>query len=158
MVTFDLEGIAAFEIECRNAVDVLVDGLRVGVAMGVSEGAAHARRIHRWKNRTGNAERATQGRVTSSDATGAEGEMVCDVPYASFLEEGTPPHFIIGNDSPDQNLHFYWVERGISFNGPIVHHPGTKPSPFMGPAYIKCEAVIVREHEKSIRKCQASFK
>jgi len=47
-------------------------------------------------------------------------------PYAVFVELGTRPHIIrVKNASVLAD-----VEEG-KFFGPIVHHPGTKPNPFM---------------------------
>jgi hypothetical protein len=43
-----------------------------------------------------------------------------------------------------------WTEGGRVFFASVVHHPGGKPYPFMGPAVQKAERVIEREVDIAI--------
>lgn len=66
--------------------------------------------------------------------------------HAMFQEEGTRPHWMIGNPY----FHFYWEEQGRMwipglFGEPdIIGHPGNKPQPFLRPAY---EAIMAKAME-----------
>ena len=120
------------------------DGIRAGVQKGVDEGAADARAHHRYTDRTGNLTSKTTGRVITSTHGGAEGEIVADAPYASFVEEGTKAHVIL----PRRGQWLAWERpQGDWHFARRVNHPGSKSYPFMGLAYLKCEAVILREIE-----------
>lgn len=56
--------------------------------------------------------------------------------YASFVEKGTDPHDIPKPARPPgKPLSFWWEKMGVQFVGYGVHHPGTKPIPFMAPAF-----------------------
>lgn len=50
-----------------------------------------------------------------------------------------------------------WVGEQGRVYARIVHHPGTKAMPFLGPAYFKLERVIVREVEASAPRAQAAI-
>ncbi len=133
------------------ALGQVSDGIRTGVQKGVDEGAAEARTRHRYTDRTGNLTSKTSGRIITSTRGGAEGEIVADAPYASFVEEGTRAHVIVPRrgqwlawERPQGNWHF----------ARQVNHPGSKPYPFMGIAYLKCEAVIVREIEVGVARAE----
>lgn len=53
-------------------------------------------------------------------------EIVVAVPYAGYVTHGTRPHIIRSTGPwPLRNR-----ETGQVF-GPVVHHPGTKPNPYM---------------------------
>lgn len=61
------------------------------------------------------------------DVSGLSFEAGPTVFYGGYIEEGTAPHLI-----PNA---FGW--------GITVHHPGTAPAPFMGPAFDRVEPVAV---------------
>ena len=96
----------------------------------------------------------------------AEGVIEATRPYASFVEEGTAPHEIRpkegeGFEGPLQKgqsrrkkddigthrVALRWVDGGTTHFAKVVHHPGTPSLPFIGPAVLKAERVIVREVE-----------
>lgn len=54
------------------------------------------------------------------------GEVYSLVPYAAAVETGTRPHLITTN-----KLHGLANKRTGQFFGRTVHHPGTRPNPFM---------------------------
>ncbi len=67
-----------------------------------------------------------------------EGRVVAGAPYARFVNDGTPPHVIRGKRGGV--LHFQ--VQGYEFFRRVVHHPGTKPRPFMGEAADEGEMVL----------------
>lgn len=157
------------ERDWARSCNVLSDGVRRGVAMGVAEGAAEARSSHAYKDRTGALTKSIQGRVEVSAPGAAEGVIEALEPYASFVEEGTQPHEIrpkagegsVGplrrgqsrrtkTDIGTHRVALRWTEGGQVFFARVVHHPGGKPYPFMGPAVQKAERVIEREVDIAI--------
>lgn len=156
--------------EVRRAVAeaerAISDGMRRGVAMAVSEGAEEARQhIH---SVTGELAEKTTGRVEVSTPGGASGVIESKARHASFVEEGTAAHEIrpklggdfIGPERPGQGRRargrslLRWESGGDVHFARVVHHPGTGPHPFMGPAHQKAERVLVRETELGVAKAQ----
>ena len=50
------------------------------------------------------------------------------MPYRWFVQRGTPPHTIEAKGSA---LYFYWDKVGSYVFFKRVHHPGTKPNPYV---------------------------
>ena len=149
----------------NEASAALLRGVRMGVALGVKEGAEEARSVHRWKNKTGVTEQGIQG-VHTPSADGAEGLLESIAEHSSFLEEGTRPHEIRPKEGEgfrgplaqgqsrrkkgDIGTHrvaLRWESDGEIHFAKVVHHPGTQASPYMGPAVLKFERVVEREVE-----------
>lgn len=147
------------------AQSVILDGVGPAVRTACVEGAAEAIRVHTYKDRTGTLTRSITGELTFASRGKAEGEIVAATPYAKYVEEGTRPHDIWpkagygerGPLKPGQGrrkltdvgthrvmLRWYDDAGGVHF-ARMVHHPGSKPYPFMGPAYLKAERVLERE-------------
>ncbi len=175
---------AGFRITCEIDTDelerdwaascrVLSDGVRRGVAMGVTEGAAQARSDHPYKDHTGTLTKSIRGYVEASAPGAAEGVIEATAPYASFVEEGTAAHEIrpkegyraMGplrrgqsrrklNDVGTHRIALRWTSNGQVFFARVVHHPGGKPYPFMGPAVLKAERVIEREVDVAIAEVE----
>lgn len=70
----------------------------------------------------------------------AEGKVEATVPYAVFVHEGTRPHVIRARNA--KALHFQMHGRDVFCKS--VHHPGTKPNPFMMRAATKVVASRLR--------------
>lgn len=68
---------------------------------------------------------------TDVDPDGLGGEVGPTVDYGDDVEHGTQPHVIRPRDAGA--LRFV-AGGGVVFAGE-VHHPGTAPQPFMGPAF-----------------------
>lgn len=158
--TFDM---AEFHKHVAQAQKILQDACITAVRAACTEGAQEAKRVHSYKDRTGKLSKSIRGGLTRVDSFGAEGAIVASAKYASFVENGTKPHEIrpkfsgIGAPRPGQSrrgpkdigthriaLRWYGADGGVHF-ARIVHHPGTRPYPFMGPAYLKAERVMERE-------------
>lgn len=175
MLTVSLEGIEDLERDWSDAQRELSEGLRRGVRMGVDEGATEARTRHNFKSRTGEADRHTRGRMLGETHGAAVGEIMCDVLYASFLSDGTKPHEIRpkeghgftgplqrgqsrrkSNDIGTHRVSLRWYDDPSSLSGVhfarVVRHPGTKPDPFMGLAFLKAERVVIREVDVAVER------
>jgi hypothetical protein len=145
------ENLDAFRREWHQVELALSDGVQKGVEYGVKEGIDEALSTRRWKDRTGVTVSKTRGYLEMRVPGGAVGIMECDVPHASFLDQGTAPHDIY----PRYASALRWYDEG---GNPVfaqhVHHPGTKGDGFFGRAYLKCERVIVREIELGVYRAQ----
>ena len=160
----------------RDAMRIVSAGIAKGVEAGCTEGAAEARERHRYRDRTGNLTRSISGRLLSTALGGALGEIVAAVPYASFVEEGTPPHDIwpkagektngplrrgqsrrTKEDIGTHRVALRWESGGEYHFAKMVHHPGTKPTGFMAAAYAKAEAVVIREIAVGIARAQSAL-
>lgn len=150
MLTFEIENEAEVRAAWAEALGKISDGIGRGVRLGVEEGAAEARRVHRYKDRTGKLTASTRGRMETVTRGGAVGILQATRRYASYVEGGTRPHVIV----PKKKRALRWVdEAGVHF-AKRVHHPGTQPFPFMGPALLKAERVILREVEIGVVEAQ----
>jgi HK97 gp10 family phage protein len=58
-----------------------------------------------------------------------EGGVSANKPYAIFVHEGTRPHMIYARRAPA--LRFFWPRTQRVERFKYVHHPGTKPRPFL---------------------------
>ncbi len=166
MFDIEIDGLDDLERDWKDACLTLGKGCARGVTLGVEEGAQEAKRVHRWKSRSGETEAGIHGEVETVAPLGAAGSIVSSSKTSSYLEEGTPAHEIrpmegsgfegplrLGQSRRDENdigttraaLRFQMGGRTVFAS--VVHHPGTQPSPFMGPAALKAERVIVREVE-----------
>lgn len=56
--------------------------------------------------------------------------VVCEVPYALWVHEGTVAH-VIRPRKAGGRLVFYWPKAGRVVSFPKVNHPGTKPNRFL---------------------------
>ena len=74
--------------------------------------------------------RASIGYSIDEGAEGVKATITADVEYASFVELGTSAHTIL----PRNKEALFWP--GASYPVAIVHHPGSKPYPFLKPALI----------------------
>lgn len=79
-----------------------------------------------FKNQTGNLRRSINRRVESA----ARGVISTDSKYATYVEEGTRPHVIV----PIKNKMLAFKINGKMVFARSVHHPGSRPYPFMRPA------------------------
>lgn len=146
---FYLDGIEGLERDFRRIEVELSDAARRGALAGAQAGIAQAKASHPYTDRTGKLTSTSYARLDISTPGGAMARMVWPVKYASFVENGTSPHAIFGNPL----LHFIW--KGVTVTFRAVHHPGTKPYPFAGPALQKAERVMYRELEVASFRSQA---
>lgn len=168
---------SAFERIVARTVEALEFGVRDSVRNAADAGVAEAKRSGRFKNRTGFLRSNIVARFIRSNGRSAQWEILSAAPYSTFIEKGTRPHEIwpkarYGMKGPLRNdqtrrasgrgPHEHVVGRGsvlrwVGSDGQthfaaMVHHPGTKPDPFMAPAFYRANRVILRELDAMIAK------
>ena len=132
--------LSELEGEHKRVSQGIADACLAGVLGATSAGVVEARRVAGWQDRTGAARRSIKRTIIASDAGGTTGRIEAGgatAPYAPLHETGTRPHEIRARRVPD--LVFWWEKVGALFVGKKVNHPGTRPYPFMGPAYLAAE-------------------
>jgi hypothetical protein len=152
------------------AAGALAEGITRGVERGVEAGADEARSRHPYKEGTGALTGSIRGYLERAAVRGAGGEAVgvleAGAKHASWVESGTQPHDIypkqgqgfVGplpkgqgrrnkKDIGTHRVALRWQADGQTHFASMVHHPGGKPYPFMGPAVLKAERVIEVEVE-----------
>lgn len=113
------------------------------VRMAAELAANEARVNHRYKDRTGVLTNSIgvegpQGSIAQGDLTAV---VSAGAPYASFVEDGTPPHKI----KPKFRKSLRWaVNGGFAFAGE-VDHPGTQPTHFLANAVEAIEPRLANE-------------
>lgn len=156
MFTATVEGASQLATTWGRVTSVIRTGASRGAGLGATQGAAEARSRHTFRNRTGALERSIQGRAIGWVGDTYKAEIVADARsttkgrarYASFVDQGTKAHLIVGNPF----LTFMW--KGALMHVRYVNHPGTTALPYMHFAFNKCSAVLLREVEVSIADAQ----
>jgi Bacteriophage HK97-gp10, putative tail-component len=147
-------------------------------------GADHAKRVGKFKDQTGYLRRSIRAGSAFEDGDGFSADLVSPAPYSSFVESGTGPHIIEPLDYGSAEsgwkrpVHRIGAKRGkrakvssgagrgralrFYVGGRVVfarrvRHPGTKPYPFMGPAYQAMQSYMIARIERAIPKIQARF-
>ena len=139
-VTLDLTG---FERARRDTARVIEHGLRVSVQDAVDAGVRSAKSSNAFRDRSGRLRRSIAPGTTRIRTGAVEQDFVAggrQAPYAWIVEAGSRAHQIVARRAPQ--LVFYWERMGRWFFGKTVNHPGTRPHPFMGPAFHKAERVL----------------
>lgn len=149
MFTVTVEGEEEVKAAFERAYNEIRVGAVRGVGYGVRDGANEIRTKHKFRNRTGELERSVQGVVLGWRGDSEYvGVIRASAKHAGFVEYDTPPHLIPGNPF----LAFEWKGEQVFFR--YVNHRGTKAQPFMHLGYYKCERVILREMEISLKRAQ----
>lgn len=163
--------LSAYRKAARLTIEAIHTGVRDAVINAAEEGAEHAKIVGKFKDQTGNLRRSIKADPVSSNIVGAKWMIHSNMPYAAYVEYGTKTHEIWpkashGLKGPTRNGQtrratgkgphehivgrgraLRWVNGGKTFFAAHVSHTGSKSFPFMGPAYLKAEAVIYRELE-----------
>lgn len=147
------ENLEAVKRDFRAGVGIIVnDGCRRGSSSAAVEGARYAKANHEWKNQTHELEDSIRAVTGARIPNGGEAMFEATAKHASYMEEGTPRHEIKVKHAPF--LAFWWEREGFFFEGLRVDHPGTKPMPFMGPAYLKAERFLLARIVESVPAAQ----
>jgi hypothetical protein len=141
MFSIEVDGIPELERDFRRIEVTLSDAARRAAEAGAREGVAEAKAKHAYTDRTGKLTGTATSYLEASAPGGSVAVMKWPQRYASFVENGTEPHMIVGNPT----LTFRW--KGVLVHFRYVNHPGSKAYPFAGPAMQKAERVIYRELE-----------
>ncbi len=166
--SLDISEFRSCVAETKQAIEL---AKRKAVASAAIEGAQHAKSTGAFKDRTTNLRTGITARFLSSGGDGVLWELLSAMPYSRYVEEGTRPHEIWpkaahGLKGPLRNgqtrratgkgphehivgrgIALRWVSGGVTHFARMVHHPGTRAMPFMGPAFLKAQAVLEREFE-----------
>lgn len=151
-------------------------GLGDVVEATCEEGAAHARAVGQFKDHTGDLRRGVVGFLVSRSDKGATGQIASVMGYSSLVEGGTPAHEIrpkagegsVGplrqgqsrrkkDDIGTSRSALRWEGAGGIRFAKVVHHPGSKPYPFMGPAYLKAQGLLRAKSEALVAKLIERF-
>lgn len=168
MFDISIEGEAELLRAQRQFAQGVWRASRTAVNAACEAGVAEAKR-GRFKNNTGALRRTIHFVILREAADGVEGEMRAPQDYASYVEEGTKAHDIwpkLGEEGPLRQgqsrrtrkdiaprigVALRWKGRdGRIHFAPMVHHPGGRPYPFMGPAYVTAERVLTARMEAEI--------
>ena len=109
-----------------------------------------ARREHRFTSRTGHTERSIEA-TTRSTGENTTGEVVSRDKIAIFLMRGTRPHIIV----PRRKKALRWADGQKFIFAKKVHHPGTKPDPFLTNAFERETVGFATRLENTIRRIWA---
>lgn len=161
----------------HRARDKSIERLQVVTAGAVRdagvEGRAQAQR-GKFRDHTGNLRRNIFSRFLGQSDGAWWSQIVATMPYARFVEEGTGPHDIwpkeghgfVGpmragqsrrslTDIGTHRVALRWYVGGRPVFARMVHHPGSRAYPFMGPALLKSERVLIRELESGFVTVEA---
>jgi hypothetical protein len=164
---FDVEiDTSEVEREWAEALSVLARGINTGVERGVTDGAAQARSSHPYQDHSHALTSSIRGYLERGAVGEAVGVIEAGAKHASFVESGTAAHDIYpkaGNgtmgplrkgqsrrsktDVGTHRVALRWESNGEIHFAAMVHHPGSRPMPFLGPAVQKAERVIEVEVE-----------
>jgi len=138
-----------------SAFGAIGTGFRKVVLDACEAGAEEARATHKYKDRSAQGLTAsTKGYLTGWTAYSADGELVADKPYASFVNKGTKPHRIEARRR--KSLRWEGEEGEVHF-AKSVNHPGTKPDGFMDRGEAKAKQVLEAGAEALVERAQKDF-
>lgn len=149
-MSFDIhiDGIEELERDFHRIESTFAIASQLAAVAGAREGLAEAKANHVYTDRTGELTNTAYSGLESASPIGAVAFVKWPKHYASYVENGTAPHLIVGNPW----LRFTWHGVPVSFR--YVNHPGSRPHPFAGIAWQKAERVIYRELELGVFKGQ----
>lgn len=146
MFTATVEGADQLASTWQRVVSTVRVGAERATGIGAKEGAGEARTHHQFRNRTGDLERSIQSRTIGWAGDTYKAEITAKMKYASYVEEGRGP--VVAKPGSMLRL----VIGGRVFFRKSVKAAAARP--FMGLAYTKCEAVMLRELEVGIANAQ----
>jgi bacteriophage HK97-gp10 putative tail-component len=120
------EALRLLEAAIRN---VTVQAVRATV----QDAEDHAKRTTLFRDRTGTLRRSIRG-----SASGYEGEVRANAPYATYVENGSPPREI----TPRGGGALRFEMNGQTVFAKRVQHPGSEERPFMQQARDHGEKVL----------------
>jgi hypothetical protein len=152
----------------RGCLDVVQDACL--------DGAEHARSVGAFKDVTGELRRSIKAFPARRTGNGAEGSFGTTLKRAVFVEDDTKAHTIrpkagegtygplrqgqsrrAKGDIGTHRIALRWTEGGAVRFARVVHHPGTKGKPFIGPGAIKAEGVLYAKAELLSARAIARF-
>ena len=136
--------------DLRQLADRIAADTHYAIAAGTEAAAEAARGTALFKDNT---QRLRSSIVTSEGRGGMAGYVDAKAPYASFVNDGTRAHEIHakGGGLLKFQVNGHWVSTRT------VHHPGTKPRPFMTLALLAGGEVLDRTLHESLDRTAAAF-
>lgn len=159
-----LEGAEALMASAELATREFGVSMHRAVVDATDAGAVEARNhVH---SVTGNLISKTEAKMLDVSPDHANGMLVSDTRYASYVESGTKAHDIYpkagrGTMGPLRKGQSYrtkddigthrvalrWYTGGQVHFARMVHHPGSRSFPFMGPAWFKMQGFLIMRME-----------
>lgn len=128
----------AFERDVRTFVEGVQRGLADVAHEAALDGAETARTVGRFQDRTGELRGSIRVLSRVRTAEGGEARFGTRVRHGLFVEAGTRPHEIRARRASALR----WEQDGEIHFAKLVHHPGGRAFPFMGPGAIRAEASL----------------
>lgn len=137
-----IEGLDELIRDSKRAGGQLPGLLQQAMVKATSMIQQEARRVapDRFKNRTGNLRRSIQSRVYGPQ----KGKVFVGADYGYFVEAGTRPHTIL----PVNKKMLAFKVGGKLVFARKINHPGSRPYPFMEPAFKENTPKIVQEYAR----------
>lgn len=125
MIDLDISGVMHAVEEWHDVAARIGAGTSTAVSAAADRGEAVAKVTA--PHRSYALRDSIDGKLVSSSGMSADGEVRIDVPYAAVVVEGSRPHII----EPRRKKALRFKSGGETVFAKRVHHPGTKPNPFM---------------------------
>lgn len=133
--------------EFMGAVEAFAEDVQRGCLDAVRDacldGAETARSSPSFQDQTGKLRGSIRVLGVARTGEGAEGSFGTRVRYGQFVEGGTSAHEIRARRASALR----WEQGGEIHFARLVHHPGTRARPFMGPGALKAERVLYARAE-----------
>lgn len=144
MITFGLkiEGLSQLIKDAERVGGELPEMMRREMVQATTMIQNNARRIgpDRFQNRTGNLRRSITKEVTNA----SRGRVYVQAEYGLPVETGTRPHVIL----PKKRKMLAFKINGKMVFARKVNHPGSRPYPYMEPAFIEEGPKILDNYAK----------
>lgn len=138
-----INGLDSLIANSKRAGPQFTQGLKVAMRDSVLLTQNNASKIvpGRFKNQTGNLRRSISQKVFGAD----KGLVFVNdtAPYGEYVEFGTKPHVI----RPKNRKMLAFKSNGITIFAKKINHPGSKPYPFMEPAFQESQPQIERIYD-----------
>lgn len=131
----------------------LDDVARDAVTFTTERGRDTAKRVGKFKDRTGELRGSIRNSTTVRMGEEHFGYLVAPTIYASWVEGGTNRHWV----GPVVGTAMKFEVDGKTRFSSGHYHPGSNPYPFMGPAYIAMEAALIAYLEREIPQLESVF-
>lgn len=156
-INITIEGLDQLKKAFDNAPELVVSNLEKAVESSAVLLQNQAVREAPTNKGQGGGSRGSGGnlkqRIRTFKINRLRSEVIPKVSYAAYVHEGTPPHVI--RPLVKQALA---NKRSGQFFGKVVHHPGTRPNPFLLRAFNKEKSDMTAVFKKAIEDIFAQIK
>lgn len=135
-----------------NSSDIFKQRLRLAVAEATDIVQDEAKQTHNFKTKSGKLEDSVKQRTEADGLTGVVYLDTQEAPYARAVYFGSQPHTII----PRNRFALRWPTGDAFVFARIVHHPGTRPDPFLQRALeakkSDIDAIFIKHTESALQE------